>query len=66
MKNKREFGKHHVPTDETYIENINLITGAKFNYDRPLSVPISSSRLIDKLNNYVLINNSIKSKNSLS
>ena len=53
MKNKREFGnKHHVPTDETYIENINLITGAKFNYDRPLSVPISSSRPIDKLNNY--------------
>ena len=42
MKNRKEFtGKHQVPTDETYIENINLVTGAKLNYDKPLSVPHS-------------------------
>lgn len=58
MKNRKEFGpKHNVPTDETYIENINLVTGAKFNYDRPLSVPTLLSRPKEKSKNYASMKN---------
>lgn len=37
MKGK-EIKTHHVPTDEPYVENLNLVTGDKFNYDKPLIV----------------------------
>ena len=44
MKGKNDFKhKYHVPTDETYIDNINPVTGVKLNYDRAMCVSFCSS-----------------------
>lgn len=53
MKGK-EIKSHHVPTDEPYVENLNLVTGDKFNYDKPLIVKMYSCRLKGKSNSYAL------------
>jgi hypothetical protein len=34
----KENRSYHVPTDEPYVENLNLVTGDKFDYDRQLLV----------------------------
>lgn len=35
MMKGKENRSRNVPTDEPYIDNLNLVTGDKFNYDRP-------------------------------
>ena len=39
MKKKQTI---HVKDDETFLEGINLVTGLKINYDRPILVPIKN------------------------
>jgi hypothetical protein len=34
----KEIRSYHIPTDEPYVENLNLVTGDKFDYDRQLLV----------------------------
>ena len=34
----KEIRSYHIPTDEPYVENLNLVTGDKFNYDMQLLV----------------------------
>lgn len=58
MKNRsKSLGKHSVPTDEPFVDYENLVTGAKFNYDRPQAVLLFLSRLMHKSMSFALMRN---------
>ncbi len=40
MPTSKNKAKHIVPADEEYIDNLNLVTGAKFNFDKQLLVTL--------------------------
>lgn len=61
MKNKQTI---HIQEDETFLEGINLITGLKINYDRPILVTFSITLDRLKLNLIlcVLMRSSVENK----